>query len=181
MRMSYTVLAILIAASVSFSCAKTHIPVDNPDNEENENVQDSLNQDPPQIHEPVGTYIYDGEEYPVFSISYAADESSVMIKISPQEEAEKTTTYAIIGINSAYMGRKIDVEYAWNNDDYYFVYETPLKYYSHYRKLISGSIFMERSAAEDDVFHIEADLILPDETDFFFEYEGKISDDLKER
>lgn len=120
--------------------------------------------------EPLGTYIYNGEEYPVYSAAQSAIGNSIVIRISPISEG-KQTTYAIIGINSSLEGKTIDVGTAWNNDDYYFIYEDPLKYYSQYRRLKSGSIMIKQSG---ETFRILADIILPDDTDFRFEYNGSI-------
>ena len=45
--------------------------------------------DPPQQEEqqpvepPICTYEYDGKEYPVYSVVWSADESQIMVKISP--------------------------------------------------------------------------------------------------
>lgn len=121
---------------------------------------------------PIGTYIFDGDEYPVHSISYIADDNVIAIMISPLADGETKSTYAVIGINSSLEGTDIDIERAWHNDDYYFVYEDPVRYYSQYRKLKSGSLYIKRTG---DNIEISADLILPDGTDFQFEYSGTAS------
>ena len=99
----------------------------------------------------------------------------MMVKISPLRNDEKQTTYAVIGINTALEGMEIDVETAWNNDDYYFIYEDPVKYYSEHRRLTDGNIYMKRTGGTEDTFDIEAELTLPDGTAFSFSYSGKIS------
>ena len=125
--------------------------------------------------ESVGTYIYDGTEYPVHTAVNISNGNTLMVMISPLGEDDPKTTYAIIGINPSLEGKEIDVETAWNNDDYYFRYEDPVKYYSEYRKLRSGTICIKRTGGTDDTFRIKADVILPDGTDFRFEYSGKIA------
>ena len=126
------------------------------------------------VNEPIGIYIYDGEEYPVHSAVYASTDNSIVVRISPFRPDEKQTTYAIIGINRALEGKMIDVETAWNNDDYYFRYEDPVKYYSEYRSMQSGTIYMKMTGDSPANFSINVDLVLPDGTDFIFEYHGTI-------
>ena len=132
-------------------------------------------QDPPRHEEqqpvvepPICTFEYDGKEYPVYSVVWSADESQIMVKISPFKEDQPQTTYAVIGINSALAGVEIDVDMAWHNDDYYFIYEDPLMYYSQYRHLQSGVIIVEKNA--EGVYKVLADIVLPDGKTFKFEY-----------
>ena len=132
-------------------------------------------QDPPQQEEqqpvvepPICTYEYDGKEYPVYSVLFAADESQIMVKISPFKEDQPQTTYAVIGINSALEGVEIDVDLAWHNDDYYFIYEDPVMCYSQYRHLSSGTILIKKTG--EDAYRVVADVVLPDGKTFKFEY-----------
>lgn len=118
--------------------------------------------------EPQNTYQYDGKEYPVNSIIAVADESQIFLKISPIEDADKQTTYAIFGVNASLDGQEVDVENAWHNDDYYFVYEDPLMYYSQYRKLTSGKIFIKRYGDAPQDYEVLVDVILPDGKRFYF-------------
>ena len=71
--------------------------------------------------EPIATYFYDGEEYPVHTAVYAENATSIMVRISPMMPEEDQATYAVIGIHAALEGTEIDVDRAWNNDDYYFI------------------------------------------------------------
>ena len=125
--------------------------------------------------EQIATYIYNGKEYPVFTAVGSADENTITVVISPLQPDEDISTYALIGINSTLEGQVIDVENAWNNDDYYFRYEDPVKYYSEYRKLQSGTIYIKRTGNSQEVYDVKADIILPDGTDFKFEFNGKIA------
>ena len=140
-----------------------------------EKPETSQVQDPPQQEEqqpvvepPICTYEYDGKEYPVHSVVWSADESQIMVKISPFKEDQPQTTYAVIGINSALAGVEVDVDMAWHNDDYYFVYEDPVMYYSQYRHLSSGTIMIEKTG--DGAYRVVADVVLPDGKTFKFEY-----------
>ena len=116
--------------------------------------------------------MFGGKEYPVNSISYAADGSTTAIVISPFKDGEDKTVYAVIGINSALNGTTVNIGTSWHNDDYYFIYEDPVRYYSQYRKLNSGTLYIKRTGEH---FDISADLILPDGTDFQFDYNGTIT------
>ena len=131
-------------------------------------VPEKPEQEQPSVEPPICSYEYDGKEYPVYSIAFSADESQIFIKISPFKENEQQTTYAVIGINAALEGMEVDVDKAWHNDDYYFIYEDPLMYYSQYRHLQSGKIMVKNLG--DGYFHILADVILPDGKTFRFEY-----------
>lgn len=133
--------------------------------------QDPPQQDKPQVEDPICTYIYDDEEYPVYSITSVDNGSQIVVKISPIKEPDDQTTYAVIGINSSLEGKSIDVGRAWSNDDYYFIYETPIMYYSQYRSLQSGEIMIRR-LSDDAEYEIIADIVLPDGKNFKFEYEG---------
>lgn len=132
---------------------------------EDSHTQDTTEQE--QEGQRIGTYKYDGKEYPVYSLSVSADESQIFVRISPFKEGEKQTTYAILGINASLKGTLIDVENAWHNDDYYFVYEDPVVYYSQYRQLQSGTMMIRKVGESVEV---KADLILPDGKKFTFEY-----------
>lgn len=132
---------------------------------EDSHTQDTTVQE--QEEQRIGTYKYDGKEYPVYSLSVSADESQIFVRISPFKEGEKQTTYAILGINASLKGTLIDVENAWHNDDYYFVYEDPVVYYSQYRQLQSGTMMIRKVGESVEV---KADLILPDGKKFTFEY-----------
>lgn len=114
----------------------------------------------PAAEDPIGTYEYDGKEYPIYSVSYAEDDTQMYVRVSPFKEGEKQTTYAVVGINVALEGAEIDVAKAWHNDDYYFIYEDPIMYYSQYRHLQSGTIMMRREAPGS--IRVSADLLLPD-------------------
>jgi hypothetical protein len=159
MKQSVKSIIIAISASVALlSCEKPSVP----------QVPDTPQQEQPVVEPPICTYEYDGKEYPVYSVAFTADETQIFVKISPFKEDQPQTTYAVIGINSALAGVEIDVDMAWHNDDYYFIYEDPLMYYSQYRHLQSGVIMVEKNA--DGTYEVTADVVLPDGKTFKFEY-----------
>ena len=153
--------AVIIALTVVSACEKQDKP---------------SSSNPPQtggtVSAPLCTYIYDGKEYPVYSISSVDDGAHIMVRISPFKEGETQTTYAVIGISSDFEGVALDVgsPNVWSNDNYYFIYESPLMYYSQYRSLRSGTIMIRRLSGTGS-YKVLADVILPDGRDFKFEHE----------
>lgn len=123
----------------------------------------------PEADEVIGTYEYDGKSNPVKSVSCVADDVQIYFKLSPIADPEPQTTYAVVGINAALEGVEIDVARAWHNDDYYFIYEDPVMYYSQYRKLTSGTIFIMRHGDLPEDYEIFVDIVLPDGKKFHFE------------
>lgn len=159
MKQSVKSIIIAISASVALlSCEKSSVP----------QVPDTPQQEQPVVEPPICTYEYDGKEYPVYSVAFTADETQIFVKISPFKEDQPQTTYAVIGVNASLEGMEIDVDKAWHNDDYYFIYEDPVMYYSQYRHLQSGSIMVKR--LRDGNYQIRADVVLPDGKTFRFEY-----------
>ena len=154
------IIMVVAALIALYACEKPETP-QVPDPPQQEEQQ-------PVVEPPICTYEYDGKEYPVYSVAWFADESQIMVKISPFKEDQPQTTYAVIGINSALAGVEIDVDMAWHNDDYYFIYEDPLMYYSQYRHLQSGVIMVEKNA--EGGYKVLADIVLPDGKTFKFEY-----------
>ena len=159
LKAKYTIMAVVTLIAL-YACEKPETP----------QVQDPPQQEEqqPVVEPPICTYEYDGKEYPVYSMVFAADDSQIMVKISPFKEDQPQTTYAVIGINSALAGVEVDVDMAWHNDDYYFVYEDPVMYYSQYRHLSSGTIMIEKTG--DGAYRVVADVVLPDGKTFKFEY-----------
>lgn len=164
-KLLYTLLA---SAFLFAGCEKPAEPQPQPKPEPDPEQQQPEQQKPEKedpAAEAIGKYIYDGKEYPIFSAFYADGGNTIMLRISPQD-TPASTTYAIIGIHASLEGRNINVDTAWNNDDYYFRYEDPVMYYSEYRKLKSGTIYISRDEYTEGTFTLLADIILPDGKDF---------------
>lgn len=125
-------------------------------------------------NEPIGNYHYCGQEYPVYTAVYADSGNQIIVRISPLTSDRPMTTYAIIGINAELSGMEIDVEKAWHNDDYYFIYEDPLKYYSQYHALKSGTIMVKRLSTPGH-YTVDIDVVLPDDGTFSFSYNGEFT------
>ena len=97
LRVKYFIRAFWAIALIAlYSCEKPETP----------QVQDPPQQEEqtPVVEPSICTYEYGGKEYPVYSVVWSADESQIMVKISPFKEDQPQTTYAVIGINSALAG-----------------------------------------------------------------------------
>lgn len=52
------------------------------------------------------------------------------------------TTYVAFGIRLYWLGSEVDISTVSHNDDYIFIYEDPVHYYSQYRRPLEGSYFV---------------------------------------
>ena len=107
-------------------------------------------------------YLYLGEEEIPVNTFTCVDEGQFLLKLSPLEEILSATTYAIFGVNTKFLGEKIDVETKYHNDDYIVIYEDPARYYAPFRQLRSGTILLDRNAAGE--IRAEVDVVLFDGT-----------------
>lgn len=125
--------------------------------------------EPTPTPKPLGAYgnfLLGDEEIPVVSYTTVED-SHFILKLSPLEDILSATTYAIVGIHTAYVGKEIDVTTKYHNDDYIFVYEDPARYYAPYRQLQSGTILLDKNQAGE--IYAKVDIVLSDGTPFSYE------------
>lgn len=164
--MKQLVNAVLASMLFLTACQKQHEP---------EKIEPDLPQAEPEVVDKLmGTYEFGGDEYPIYSNQYAETGSQIALIVSPLTSDRPITTYAAIVINSQLEGMVIDVDRAWHNDDYYFIYEDPIMYYSRYHELKSGTIMIKRLPTTGH-YNIEVDVILPDHTPFKLSYSGEFS------
>lgn len=116
---------------------------------------------------PYGSYWFAGQQVPVASV-LLSEGPQLLLKVSPLEDCLSATTYAVIGVHTALLGTKVDVEYKFHNDDYIFVYEDPERYFSHLRPLKSGHIYLNRTAA--GLVEVDVDVVLYDGTPFRYSH-----------
>ncbi len=112
---------------------------------------------------PYGSYTIGEEEVAVASCT-TVEGVQFLLKISPLEDILTATTYVVVGVHNELMNKELDVEYKYHNDDYIFVYEDPVCYYSHLRPLQSGTIWMSRSAS--GLLSVDVNVVLYDGTPF---------------
>ena len=125
--------------------------------------------EPAKSNAPYG-YYYLGEEEVAVRSCTTAEGVQFLLKISPLEDVMTATTYAIVGVHNDLLGKELNVEYKYHNDDYIFVYEDPVCYYSHLRPLQSGTIYLSRSAS--GTIGVKVDVVLYDGTPFRYAAEG---------
>lgn len=121
---------------------------------------------------PYGYFHLGDEKIPVVSF-VTASEWQYVLKISPLEDILTATTYAAVGVRSEFLGQEIDVETKFHNDDYIFVYEDPTRYYAPFRKLQSGTIFIDELKSGE--VSVKVDVILYDGTHFKYENSSLIT------
>lgn len=123
--------------------------------------------------QPIGTYELDGTSYEILTGKYESTETTWLALFSPQEPAAaQHTTYVAIGLAKELQGMQVDVEKFYHNDDYYFVYEDPVHYYSQFRALENGTIFFKKNGPDN--FTIRANVVLPDGTPFNIDFTGDL-------
>lgn len=158
MKKSLLRTAIALIAATTFAACDTPEPDPQP--------LPTPSDDDEEVVAPYGYYTFGQEKIPVCSFM-TAEEGYFMLKLSPLEEALDATTYAIIGLHSAFLGQQVDVSRAYHNDDYIFIYEDPVRYFSSYRPLQSGTIFLDRNIA--GTVRVKVDVVLYDGTPFSYE------------
>ena len=131
--------------------------------------QETGEDNPSKADTPYGYYTIGAEEVAVASCTIA-EGVQFLLKISPLEDVLSATTYAVVGVHTSLLGERLDVERHYHNDDYLFVYEDPVSYYSHLRPLQSGTIYLSRSAS--GTIGVEVDVVLYDGTPFRYAAEG---------
>lgn len=122
--------------------------------------------------EPIGTYSFGGEPHDIFYAQNFSNEDTLLLRFSPLDGTTPLTTYFIVGIARELSGIQKDVTYLYHNDDYYFVYEDPVRFYSNYRSLRSGTIYVKETGENHFTVRLSAEL--PDETPFEVSFTGEI-------
>lgn len=112
-----------------------------------------------------GTYTFGEEEIPVNSYT-TSDEDWFLVMLSPLESTASASTYAVVGVLPELIGREVDVERAYQNSDYVFVYEDPTYYHAAFRPLQSGSILID---VQGDEVSIKVDVVTFDGQRFKYE------------
>lgn len=122
----------------------------------------------------LGEYEFGGEKYEILSARCIDDGSYVMFSFSPLAPSEPMTTYAVFGIRDYWLGKETDVADVDHNDDYIFVYEDPLRFYSQYRRPLDGSFFVSHNDGCN--YTVKVELTLPDGTPFSVDFTGDFDD-----
>lgn len=118
----------------------------------------------------LGTYEFDGVQYEILSVKCSNDGSYLMFSFSPLPASAPMTTYAAFGIRLYWLGEEVDIQTVNHNDDYIFIYEDPVRYYSQYRRPLSGSYFVQDNGEGN--YTVRVDLTLPDGKPFKMDFTG---------
>lgn len=118
----------------------------------------------------LGTYEFNGDEYEIISTRHSNDGTYLMFSFTPLPPYAEMTTYAAFGIRLYWLDKEVDIHEVDHNDDYIFVYEDPIRYYSQYRRLADGTFFVGHNG--DDNYTLRLDVTLPDGIPFRMDYTG---------
>ncbi|WP_300728026.1 hypothetical protein [uncultured Bacteroides sp.] len=133
---------------------------------------DPTNEVPEATVPAIGTYEFDNETYNILTGAYEDTGDYYSFIFSPLSPDKKISTYASIAIKKYWDGKEANVEDIYHNDDYVFVYEDPVHYYSKYRELQDGTMYIKHNGGNN--FTVNIDVHLADGTPFFMEFTGEL-------
>ena len=108
-----------------------------------------------------GALQFGEEQVPInFVQTYDANDM-LLVVLSPLTDELNLTTNAILGVKSELLGKELNVEQYYCNDDFIIVYEDPQCYYAPFRRPQSGKIWMQKSGK---TVSVEVDVVLFDGT-----------------
>ena len=124
-----------------------------------------------------GTYEFDGDVYDIYTAYYEDTGAYYNFLFSPLYPGTPVSTYVLIGARNHWCDGEVhDVNDQMNplaqNDDYIFIYEDPVHYYSQYRKFQSGNI--QIGLKGNGEFVVRLDVLLIDGTPFKIDFEGEL-------
>ncbi len=132
----------------------------------------------------LGTYEFDGAEYPIRYACFTDDGNYTAFVFSPLKERPLTTNLTF-SLENSFLGKECEVGALglYHNDDYFLIYEDPVHYYSHYRELKGGTVFVERNKEQgENFFTVRLDVQLNDLTPLKLDFTGELPrrDDLED-
>lgn len=149
------IICALMALAAVFSCTK---------------AEQEVPEKPAVPAEVLGTYSFDGKDYDILSVRHTDDGTYLMFTFSPLPDSGKMTTYAAFGIRLYWLDKEVDIKDVNHNDDYVFVYEDPVRYYSQYRRPVSGKYMVKKNKERNYTVNVE--LTLADGTPFSMDFTG---------
>ena len=115
-----------------------------------------------------GTLQFGEERIPINFVHTDDGEDMLLVILSPLTDRSNLTTSVIFGVKNEHLGKILDVERFYCNDDYVIVYEDPQCYYAPFRRPQSGKIKMQKSG---DIVSIDVDVVLFDGTPLRYQNE----------
>ncbi|MDE6862198.1 MAG: hypothetical protein K2J31_05605 [Alistipes sp.] len=127
--------------------------------------------EPEPLPEALGSYTFGDTEYDIrFAAVYDNGDSYSFI-FSPLTE-RPLTTYFAVSLRNYFVGATVDVAQLYHNDDYSFVYEDPICYYSQLYALRSGTMLIKKNSS--DHYTVDIDVKLADGTPIKMNFTGNI-------
>lgn len=108
-----------------------------------------------------GVLSFGEEQIPINFVYSDESEGMLLVILSPLTDKSNLTTNAIFGVKSELLGKELNVERFYCNDDYVIIYEDPQCYYAPFRRPQSGTIKMQKSG---DIVSVDVDVVLFDGT-----------------
>jgi hypothetical protein len=109
------------------------------------------------------------EQMPINFVQTYESEDLLFAILSPLTDKSNLTTNAIFGVKRELLGKELDVERYYCNDDYIIVYEDPQCYYAPFRRPQAGKIKMQKSGG---IVRVDVDVILFDGTPLRYKNEA---------
>lgn len=122
----------------------------------------------------LGTYTFNDTNYEVLLARYAETETNYTFVFSPLDRTTSVSTYASIGVKKYFDGTELNVLDVFHNDDYSFIYEDPIYFYSEYRKPQGGTILVKRNGTGNN-FTVKVDIVLADGKIFKIDFKGDLT------
>lgn len=132
-------------------------------------VTDSTGTVPEDTPDSLGTYVFGETSCDIYVLRADQNESFYYLLMSPLRPGEELSTYVVFGLDKYWCDGQVHdindpVHPLDHNDDYYFVYEDPVHYYSQFREFREGTVRM--SVSDDWRFDLSLDVLLIDGTPF---------------
>lgn len=99
----------------------------------------------------IGTYSFRGEPNKIVSGVAFLEGDYLTCIFSPENlEEGKADTYFMFSLHTYWEGQVVDASTLYHNDQYVFIYEDPIYYYSQY-KSVTGTLYMKRNSGDKSV------------------------------
>ncbi len=130
----------------------------------------------PPVEPVIGQYTFDGKVYDIRHATVFFDGTSYAFVFSPLPDGGRST-YLAVSLVEYFMGQTLDVKKIYHNDDYSLVYEDPVRYYSRFRSLQSGTMYIAKNSENN--FTVNLDVRLNDGTPLSMEFTGDLKSEFE--
>lgn len=126
---------------------------------------------PVELPEPIGSYLFDGEEIDLLYGMAEESDTYYRFVFSPLDGSTALTTWFSFALAKTFAGTEVDVSRIYHNDDYIFIYEDPVRFYSYYRQLQGGTAYVAKEGVN---YVVRLDIRLADGTPFALDFTGEL-------